>query len=130
MKIFQLIKLRGLSIIEKSNHKSQYKGEIIHTKDLNIGDYIDEDLIKVAGNQDAIIITQDKDFKHFKHYKELYKQNNVAVVMYRAYNGKDKYWDKVIAFVNQWEKIKKMSAETERPFVIQFDTKGVCFLKV
>jgi hypothetical protein len=120
----------GLSMIEKSNHKSPHQGEILHTRDLNIQNYSDEEIIEIAGHQNAIIITQDKDFKHFKHYKELYKQHNVGVVMYKAYGGKDKYWDKVIAFVNHREKIKKLAEETPRPFVIQFDIKGASILKV
>ncbi|HTE00426.1 MAG TPA: DUF5615 family PIN-like protein [Mucilaginibacter sp.] len=120
----------GLSIIEKSNHKSPYQGEIIHTQDLNISNYSDEEIIEIAGKQNAIIITQDKDFKHFKHYKELYKQHNVGVVVYKAYGGKDRYWDKVTAFVNQWEKIKKLVAESPRPFVIQFDIRGAALLNI
>jgi len=119
----------GLSTIEKSNHKSLYQGEIVHTQDLGIRNYSDEEIIEIAGKQNAIIITQDKDFKHFKHYKELYKQHNVGVVVYRAYGGKDKYWDKVIAFVTQWEKIKKLAYDTPKPFVIQFDIRGASILK-
>lgn len=120
----------GLSTIELSNHHTPRKAEIIHTKQLGISNYSDEEIIEVAGNQKAIIITQDKDFKHFKHYKELYKHHDVGVVLYKAYGGKDRYWDKVTAFVNQWEKIKKLAHETPRPFVIQFDVRGASLLSI
>lgn len=117
--------VNGINLIEKSNHKSPTFGEIIHTQDLNISDYTDEEIISIAGTHQAIIITADKDFKHHKHYKELYKQHNVGVLQYKALNNQDRYWYKVISFVNNWEKIKKMVSETERPFVFQFDMKNV-----
>lgn len=39
----------GLNIIEKSNHKSPHQGEIIHTQNLNIRNYSDEEIIEIAG---------------------------------------------------------------------------------
>lgn len=115
----------GINLIEKSNHKSPNQGEITHTKELGISNFKDEEIIVLAGKMNAFIITSDKDFKHFKHYKALYKEHNVGVVLYKAINNQDRYWDKVRAIINNWEKIKKMASEAEKPFVLQFDLKGI-----
>ena len=122
---FPLNLVLGVNLIEKSNFKSPNFGEIIHTRSIGINNYKDEELIVVAGKEKAIIITSDKDFKHFKHYKNLYKEKNVGVILYKSLNNQDRYWDKVIALVVNWEKIKKLTSEAERPFIFQFDLKGV-----
>lgn len=100
-------------MIEKSNFKSPNFGEIIHTRSIGINNYKDEELIVVAGKEKAIIITSDKDFKHFKHYKNLYKEKKVGVILYKSLNNQDRYWDKVIALVVNWEKIKKLTSEAD-----------------
>lgn len=117
--------INGINLIEKSNHKSPNMGEIIHTKDLGASNYTDEEIIVLAGEHNAIIITEDKDFKHFKHYKALYKEHNVGVLLYKPYRKKNRYWDKVMSIVDDWEDIKNLISETGKPFVIQFDLKSV-----
>ena len=115
----------GLATLEKSNYKSPNACKIYHTIDLEFSNYTDEALIVEAAKLNAVIITEDKDFKHFKHYKELYLQHNVSAVKYTLSNRKnERYWDRVIAFVTQWEEIKLRIANTESNIIIEFNHKG------
>ena len=58
----------GLHLLEQGNLKSDNHAEITHIVTL-AGKYgtEDEQLIKIAGNKKAIIVTQDTDIKKIKH---------------------------------------------------------------
>jgi len=116
---------QGLKLIEQGNLKSAIQVDITHIKLLSLEGASDEDIIEAAGKKDGIIITMDKDFKHIKHYYQLYKQHNVGVVIFRSSKKVIYYWDIVVAFINRWESLKKLLSEDDRPFAYEINSRGV-----
>jgi predicted nuclease of predicted toxin-antitoxin system len=73
--------VRGFSIIEKANKRSPFSVDIVFSPDI-MGKQgsSDEEIIAKAAKKNAVIVTQDTDFKRIKHYKSLLIQNNVGYV--------------------------------------------------
>ena len=116
---------QGLKLIEQGNLKSSIPVDITHIKLLSLEGAADEDIIEAAGKKNGIIITMDKDFKHIKHYYQLYKQHNVGVVIFKSSKNVIYYWDIVVAFINRWENLKKLLSEDDLPFVYEINSGGI-----
>ncbi len=115
----------GLNILEQGNTLSPYQCEVKHIRELIPSNSDDVDVTKAAGDNEAILITYDRDFKELKQFGELYKQHNVGVVFFRSYKKVLRYWDLVLSFVNHWEELKRKVAETKKPFVFEITLKGI-----
>jgi predicted nuclease of predicted toxin-antitoxin system len=117
--------VRGFSIIEKANKRSAFSVEIIFSTDL-IGKQgsSDEELIARAAKKNAVIVTQDTDFKRIKHYKSLLVQHNVGYVYFKVPGAKNHYWDIVKAFVIKWEELKEAIAKSSHPFAFEINKHG------
>lgn len=83
----------------------------------------DEEIIEAAGKNEGIIITMDKDFRHMKHYFQLYKAHKTGVIIFRS--SKLSYWDIVKSFINRWEELKESAINETIPFAFQINTKGI-----
>lgn len=106
----------ALNLLEQSNFASPIKVKLMTATELMGRDgATDEELIVGLGKVGGILITQDTGFKKQKHRYNLYKQHGVGVVLYQC-PVKDVFWDKVISFVNNWEKIKQHTKNSEIPF--------------
>lgn len=116
---------QGLSLIEQGNLKSKTQAEITHVKFLGLEGATDEEIIEAAGKNDGIIITMDKDFRHMKHYFQLYKIHKTGVIIFRSSKGKLSYWDIVKSFINKWEELKQGILNESIPFAFQINTKGI-----
>jgi len=116
---------QGLNLIEQGNLKSKVQAEITHVKFLDLEGKTDEKIIEIAGKNNGIIITMDKDFRHMKHYFALYKMHKTGVVIFRSSKGKLSYWDIVKSFINKWEDLKESIVCESTPFAFQINTKGI-----
>jgi ISXO2-like transposase domain len=117
---------KGLEpILEQGNDKS--KEVIIHIdhadKLLKIG-ATDPEVIIEAGKTNAIIISQDDDFKRIKSNLALIKQLKVGYVLYRPPKRGSRYWEIVEAFIGGWKTLKDKLTNDTPPFVYQIEKDG------
>lgn len=115
----------ALSILEESNLKTKIVGKITSIKALGKEGITDEEVIKLAGDMDATILTFDKDFKHIKSYYPLYKQHNVGVVFFKLAKDESDYWGMVKILINKWEDLKKELNGEAKPYVYQVSKQGI-----
>jgi hypothetical protein len=125
--------VKGFSILEKADSRSEFKSDIVFSVDFmgghdidNTGEKIpieDEEIIVKASQQNAVIITHDSDFKRIKHYKPLLIQHQVGYIYFRT-PKKYVYWDYVKAFVNKWEEIKAEISKSTHPFAFEISKQG------
>jgi len=117
--------VKGFSIIENANRKSQIKANIVFVDEfMGMSGSTDEEIIEKATLQNAVIITHDSDFKRIKHYKALLTHHKVGYVYFKVPNGKYHYWDIVKSFVNKWEEIKEAITNSEHPFAFEINKQG------
>lgn len=114
----------GLNLIEEGNTKSPLQSVIKHIKSFAKGNATDIEIIGILKNEDAILITYDKDFRHDKAYFALYKKYQIGVIFFRSYKDVIHYWDIVKAFIKEWEDIKKMCSTEPKPFAIELNNRG------
>jgi|ERR1035437_3327102 predicted nuclease of predicted toxin-antitoxin system len=115
--------VQGLSLIEEANKKSIV--EITHPHFLKTEGASDEEQIQMAGENNGIIISFDKDFKHIKGYFPLYKLHSVGVVFLKLRKDESNYWGIVKLIINQWENIKNTLKDKQKPFVYQVSRDGI-----
>jgi predicted nuclease of predicted toxin-antitoxin system len=116
--------VQGLDYIEQSN-KSPIKATISHPKFIGKEGVPDEEIIKIAGDNKAIIISFDKDFKHIKSYYPLYRQHKVGVVFLNLTKKEANYWGIVKLIINNWEDLKLRLKDEIPPFVFQVHKNGI-----
>jgi predicted nuclease of predicted toxin-antitoxin system len=115
----------GLHLLEDGNNKSKIKVKVTHVKHCGLLNKPDEDIIEYAGKNNAIIFTQDEDFRHIKHYYKLYEQHKTGVVVFRSYKGKIFYWDMVERLVKVWENLKVTLYTEQKPFALEITKTGI-----
>ena len=97
----------GINTIESANKDTPLKCTFSHPYLLNMASVSDNDIIKYAGENQAIIFSFDRDFKDLKSKGRLYMDNKVGVFFFR-YDKKEKiYWQTVKLIVNNMTEIKK-----------------------
>lgn len=117
--------VRGFGIIEKANKRSAFPVEIVFSPDImGKRGSSDEEIIAKAAKQNAVIVTQDTDFKRIKHYKSLLVQHNVGYVYFKVPGAKNHYWDIVKAFVVKWEELKEGISKATHPFAFEINNHG------
>jgi predicted nuclease of predicted toxin-antitoxin system len=116
---------KGLALIEEANHKSKLSAFIVHPRDVSNEGASDEEQIKYAGDNNGIIVSFDKDFKHMKSYYPLYKQFNVGAVVLNLSKKEANYWGIVRAIINRWEDLKEQINNEKRPFIYEITTRGI-----
>lgn len=116
---------KGLALIEEANHKSQTNAFIIHPRDVPNEGASDEDQIEYAGQNNGIIVSFDKDFKHMKSYYVLYKQYKVGAVVLNLSKKEANYWGIVRAIINRWEDLKEQLKNEKRPFIFEITSRGI-----
>jgi predicted nuclease of predicted toxin-antitoxin system len=119
----------GIKHLEQGNHKSKHQSEVLYILDF-VGKGSspeDEEVIKIAGKQKAIIVTQDEDFKRIKHYRQSYIEHNVGVIFYKSPSGGMTYWEVVKSFIKTWEEMKKELSKLQPPFVCEIHKQGHSF---
>ena len=114
----------GLNIIESTNRDTILRCEITHPYLLKKGGTEDDDWIKYAGKNNAIIMTFDKDFKDIKAKGRLYHEHKVGVFFFKLDKKEKMYWQIVKLFINNFDSMKKIMIEVEKPFVYRISSKG------
>lgn len=115
----------GMNILEEGNDLSPYSGQIRHIQDYAPGDTGDTDVYILAAKKNAVVVTYDRDFKNVVKKAKSSNEDRAGVVYFRSYKHIKRYWDIVISFVCHWEHLKKMIAETEKPFLIEVTLQGL-----
>lgn len=125
----------GLHLLEQGNTKNKPVVEIWHilslAKELGINpenpdsSYMDEEVIKIAGQKKGIILTQDKDFKRIKHLYPLFRDYKVGVVFFKTSKGSIGYWEIITSFIKGWNGLKKQIQQDATPFCYCVTEKGV-----
>lgn len=117
--------VEGFAIIEKSDNKNPLKSQVVFSCDFmgGVQGSSDEDIIIKASQQNAVIVTQDGDFKKIKHYKPLLIQHKVGFIYFRQ-TSRNSYWDMVKTFINKWEDIKKEISQSTHPFAFEINKQG------
>jgi len=117
--------VRGFAIIEKANKRSPFPVDIVFSQDL-MGKQgsADEEIIAKAAKKNAVIVTQDSDFKRIKHYKSLLVQHGVGYIYFKVPSAKNHYWDIVKAFVVKWEELKEAISRSTHPFAFEINKLG------
>jgi predicted nuclease of predicted toxin-antitoxin system len=96
---------QGFILIEEAENSPKIKATVSHIKILNREGATDEEVIQIAGEMKAIIVTFDKDFKHIRSYYPLYKKHNVGIILLKLDKRESNYWGIVKLLTNNWEKI-------------------------
>lgn len=115
----------GLNLLEQANYKSKHKAEVTHISLLNKDGLADEDVIKLAGELKATIVTFDADFKHKKHYYKLYKEHQVGIVLFKSSKNVINYWDNVVLIITKWEVLKDNISKAHKPFALELGKSGI-----
>ena len=118
--------VQGFAIIEQSDKKNPIASKVVYSCDFmgGIQGSTDEEIISKASQLNAVIVTQDGDFKRIKHYKLLLIEHKVGYIYFKTVKGKNLYWDLVRAFINKWEDLKKEIANSEHPFAFEINKTG------
>jgi len=119
--------VKGLELLDQENISGTVKIKIDHSDKVVKIAATDAEIIKYAAKVDAIIISEDDDFKRIKSNKELLKSLGVGYVLYRPPKHGARYWEKVQAFIFGWENLKRKITELTKPFVLIVNKKGEIF---
>jgi len=114
----------GLNTIESTNKDTILHCTITHPYIIQKGGTSDDDWIKFAGENKAIILTFDKDFKNVKSKGSLYIQHNIGVFFCKFDKKEKMYWQIVRLFVNSFNLMKNIIVTTPRPFVYRINHHG------
>ncbi|HFA50521.1 MAG TPA: hypothetical protein ENJ95_16025 [Bacteroidetes bacterium] len=77
----------------------------------------DEDWIPKAGEEKAVIITQDYRIQTTRNQNELYRKHGLGIFFFRAPSKTGfTYWQMVEQVIRRWEKLKKIARKEKRPF--------------
>ncbi len=117
--------VNGLSELDQENRHGLVNVQFSHA-DLMVGQGATdaEVILKAATLENAIIISEDDDFKRIKANKELIKKHNLGYVLYKPPKHGSRYWEKVVSFILAWEDLKKKIKATKRPFIFKIDKNG------
>lgn len=118
--------VEGFAIIERSDRRNPIVSEVVYSCDFmgGIQGSTDEEIITRASQLNAVIVTQDSDFKRIKHYKPLLVEHRVGYIYFKTASNKNLYWDMVRAFINKWEDLKKEIANCTHPFAFEINKSG------
>lgn len=116
---------KGLPLIDKDN-LSKVTINIRHTDEVDgLGQgATDYEIIKKAYELDAVIVSEDDDFKRIKANKELVVKLKVGYVLYKPPKHGSRYWEKALGLIRSWENLKSKIKEIEKPFVLKIDKDG------
>lgn len=104
--------VEGLAILIKKSHPDY---DIIFTPTEFGKGILDQNLLSLISNKNGVLITND--IKMGKQYKDLIKELNIIIVLFKFKNNSD-YWHRVKFTVNKWELFIN-DLNGERPYLIK-----------
>ncbi len=115
---------KGLNVFQQHlNVKEKKQFEVLSIKEVFGQGAKDEDWIPIAGEQKAILITQDLRIQTTRHQNELYKKYELGVFFFKPPSKGFTFWEMVEQLIKHWSEIKKKS-NRPRPFAFRYRSKG------
>jgi len=109
-------------LAEAMNLLEEGEGTVRHLTDLFPGDAKDETWLKYVGEHNLILITRDKKIqKHPMQRMELRRHKIGAFFLTGKIMTK---WQGIRQLISSWEEIKRLNAETNKPYAFQIRLKG------
>lgn len=96
--------------------------DVQSTKRALAEDATDEEVIALVSENNGILFTQDIDFRKVPILKQIIKENNIGVFIYKQHHTP--YWDLVRLLINCWADARKFILKEKRPFIYRITTKG------
>src|SRR5690606_16215803 len=110
---------RGLDVLQKPLNDGSFVMEVRSIKDTWPGARY-EDWIPKAGQEEAIVITQDLRIQTTRHQRDLYQQYGLGIFFFKPPSKYGySYWEMVRQIIFRWEEIKKMIHKNKRPFAFR-----------
>jgi hypothetical protein len=114
----------GIAILDQENRHGEIKIQVSHADNLLGKGATDEQVIHKASEIDAIIFSQDDDFKRIKTNKALIKQLGLGYVLYKPPQRGSRYWEISVSVVLAWEDLKEKINSIQKPFILKINRKG------
>lgn len=84
----------------------------------------DEDWIPKAGEENAIVITQDLKIFRTRHQNELFKEHGLGVFFFKPPSTGYSFWQMLEQLIKYWPEIKK-KMNAKRPFAFIVTPRGI-----
>ncbi|MGB1039620.1 MAG: hypothetical protein ACPGVD_01955 [Flavobacteriales bacterium] len=114
----------GLNVFQAHlNTKEKIQVQVLSIKEVFGEGAKDEDWIPIAGQEGAVVLTQDIRIRTTKHQCELYKQYGLGVIFFKAPSNGFSFWEMVEQLIKRWPEIKK-KLKGKRPFAYRCTNRG------
>lgn len=111
---------RAMNIIQEHLNFEEKKAiEVLSLKEVYYEAIKDEDWIPKIGQENGIIITQDRKIQSSRHQRELYIQNGVGVIFLKSQKGGMTFWQMFKHLVTWWDDIKQIVRRNSPPFAFR-----------
>jgi PIN like domain len=112
----------GLDILEKPRNLNI---KVLSIRKAFHSGCLDEEWIPVVGEEEAIVITQDRNIHRRSSQRELYEKFGVGLYIMIPPSKKGySYWEMVTIIINNWEEIIQRGLRKRRPFTYILKPKG------
>ena len=89
--------------------------EVYSMKEINEG-ATDIEWFKKLKDENAIILTQDRNIQRHKHEREAYEKNGIGIIFFKQPKGGLSFWNAFKYIVKYWDEIKQICRKNELPF--------------
>ena len=106
----------AFNIIQTHLNKTEKKEIIVLSmKDLNEG-ASDIEWFNILKNENAIILTQDRNIQRHKHERKAYEENGIGIIFFKQPKGGISFWNSFRHLVKYWDDIKVICRKEKLPF--------------
>ncbi len=114
----------GLDVFQKHlNQKERFKIKVLSIKEEFGQGALDEYWIPIAGQENAVVITQDLKIQTTRHQNELYKKYGLGVFFFKPPSNGFSFWEMVEQVIKRWPEIKNKTKKN-RPFAYRCKNRG------
>lgn len=117
---------RAIEVLDLDNPLGKKLVNQIHHISQHIDDKSpDTDVVRLAKKLNAIIVSQDDDYKSISATYELVKNLKVGYVLFKPPKKTGCSFEEIIiAFISAWPKLKEAVRGARRPFMFVIDSDG------
>ncbi|MBO0324334.1 hypothetical protein J0X14_18645 [Muricauda sp. CAU 1633] len=106
----------AFNIIQNHLNKSEKKSiEVYSMKDIDEG-ATDIEWFQKLKNENAVILTQDRNIQRHKHEKKAYEENEIGIIFFKQPKGGISFWNAFKHLVKYWDDIKSICRKEKLPF--------------
>ncbi|MEM6893432.1 MAG: hypothetical protein AAF554_07035 [Bacteroidota bacterium] len=107
---------KAFNIIQTHLNKTEKKEILVFSmKDIDEG-ASDIDWFNALKNENAIILTLDRNIQRHKHEKKAYEENGIGIIFFKQPKGGISFWNSFKHLVKHWEEIKSICRKEKLPF--------------